>query len=402
MWLLHPRADLFGRRYARRSEGGLAQPRHPGCSVRPNRPVRRRDPRAHERQHLSVRRASQHRRGHSGHCRGKSPMRPFMYERVTDPRAAGAAVSRAGAKFISGGTNLLDLMKLEIEQPTHLVDISRLPLKEIEELPDGGLRIGAQAATSDVASDRRVRTRYPVLSQALVAGASGQLRNKASIGGHLVPRTRFSLFYEPAAGSQQRDPRAGCSAVGGFNRIHAILGASDACIATHPSDMCVALAALDATVQVSGPQGERTMPFLEFHRLPGDTPHIETELNPGDITPRGELPPLDAAGSRYRKIRDRSSYAFALVSVAAAVSIRDGIVADVRLALGGVAHKPWRALEAERLLRHAPASLEHLRFAVDAELAAAKSFVHNHFKIELAKRAVVSVLGGLMGLESAR
>src|ERR1700737_4688728 len=292
MWLLHPRADLFGRRYARRSEGGLAQPRHPGCSVRPNRPVRRRDPRAHERQHLSVRRVSQHRRGHSGHCRGSIPMKPFMYERVTDPRAAGAAVSRAGAKFISGGTNLLDLMKLEIEQPTHLVDISRLPLKEIEELPDGGLRIGAQAATSDVAADRRVRTRYPVLSQALIAGASGQLRNKASIGGNLLQRTRCHYFYDTAADCNKRDPGSGCAAIGGFNRRHAILGASDACIATHPSDMAVAVTGLEAQIELLGAtQPPRRIAIGDFHRLPGDTPHIETVLGQGEMITGVILPP---------------------------------------------------------------------------------------------------------------
>src|SRR3979411_25464 len=243
MWLLHARADLFGRRHARRSEGGLAQPRHPGCSVRANRPVRRRDPRAHERQHLSVRRVSQHRRGHSGRCRGSIPMKPFMYERVTDPRAAGAAVSRAGAKFISGGTNLLDLMKLEIERPTHLVDISRLPFRNIEELSDGGLRIGAQAANSAPAADMRVRSRYPVLAEAFLAGASGQLRNKASVGGNLLQRTRCPYFYDTVSDCNKRAPGSGCSAIGGFNRGHAILGASESCIATHPSDMAVAMAA---------------------------------------------------------------------------------------------------------------------------------------------------------------
>src|SRR6267142_152536 len=253
MWRLHPRADLFGRRHARRSEGGLAQPRHPGCSVRANRPVRRLDPRAHERQHLSVRRVSQHRRGHSGRCRGSIPMKPFMYERVTDPRAAGAVVSRPGAKFISGGTNLLDLMKLEIEQPSHLVDISRLPLRRIEDLPDGGLRIGALASNSEVAGDRLVRERYGVLAEALLSGASGQLRNKASIGGNLLQRTRCSYFYDTASACNKRTPGTGCAALQGVNRIHAILGASDACIASHPSDMAVALSALEAQVELLEP-----------------------------------------------------------------------------------------------------------------------------------------------------
>ena len=330
-------------------------------------------------------------------------MKPFEYVRAASIASALDEVAhRPNSKFLGGGTNLVDLMRENIEQPDALVDITRLPFSEIREREDGGLSLGAGARNTAVASHPVVRARYPMLSEAILCGASGQIRNMATVGGNLMQRTRCFYFYDEAARCNKRQPGAGCDAIEGFNRIHAILGASDACIATHPSDMCVALAALDATVQVGGPQGERTMPFLEFHRLPGDTPHIETELKPGELITSVELPPLDAAGSRYRKIRDRSSYAFALVSVAAAVSIRDGIVADVRLALGGVAHKPWRALEAERLLRHAPASLEHLRFAVDAELAAAKSFVHNHFKIELAKRAVVSVLGGLMGLESAR
>src|SRR2546426_2357024 len=218
-------------------------------------------------------------------------MRAFTYERATDPGAAVAAVSKAGAKFISGGTNLLDLMRLEIEQPSHLVDISRLPLKDIEELPDGALRIGAQAANSDVAADRRVRTNYPVLSQALLAGASGQLRNKASIGGNLLQRTRCPYFYDTPSACNKRDPGSGCSAIGGINRIHAILGASDACIATHPSDMAVALATLDATIDLLGAGGAiRTVAIGDFHRLPGDTPHIETVLEPGEMITAVILP----------------------------------------------------------------------------------------------------------------
>src|SRR6478672_6176114 len=250
MRLLHPRPDLFGRRHAGRSEGRVAQPRDRRCGVRTDRVDRRGDPRADERQHLPLRRLPEHRRGHS-RCGGRSSqMRAFTYERATDAGAAVAAVSRAGAKFISGGTNLLDLMRLEIERPTHLVDISHLPLKAIEDLPDGGLRIGAQAANSDVAADMRVRTNYPVLSQALVSGASGQLRNKASVGGNLLQRTRCPYFYDTAAGCNKRDPGSGCSAIGGFNRIHAILGGSDACIATHPSDMAVAMTALQARIEL--------------------------------------------------------------------------------------------------------------------------------------------------------
>jgi xanthine dehydrogenase YagS FAD-binding subunit len=252
-------------------------------------------------------------------------MRPFTYERAADPQAAIAAVSRAGAKFISGGTNLLDLMKLEIERPTHLVDISRLPLKDIEELPDSGLRIGAQAANSDVAADARVRTHYPVLSQALLAGASGQLRNKASIGGNLLQRTRCPYFYDTAAGCNKRDPGSGCSAVGGVNRGHAILGASDACIATHPSDMAVAMTVLEAQIELLGAdRATRRVAIGDFHRLPGETPHIETVLRPGEMI-TGVVLPIQPPGRQvYRKVRDRASYEFALVSVAAIVAAERG------------------------------------------------------------------------------
>jgi xanthine dehydrogenase YagS FAD-binding subunit len=331
-------------------------------------------------------------------------MKPFEYARPTSTAAAVDEVKhRPNSKFLGGGTNLIDLMRENIEQPDALIDITRLPFSEIREREDGGLSLGAGTRNTAVASHPLVRSRYPMLSEAILCGASGQIRNMATVGGNLMQRTRCFYFYDEAARCNKRQPGTGCDAIEGFNRIHAILGASDACIATHPSDMCVALAALDATVHLRGPQGERTMPFIDFHRLPGETPHIETELKSGELITSVELAPLAAASSsRYRKVRDRSSYAFALVSVAAAVSIRDGIVADVRLALGGVAHKPWRAFEAERLLRHGPSTLEHLRFAVDAELAAARSFAHNHFKIELARRTVISVLSGLMRLGSAR
>src|SRR4029453_10784230 len=252
MRLLHPRSDLLGCRHARRSESRLAQPCHRRRGVLADRIDRRGDPRADERQYLSLRRLPEHHRGHSG-CRGRrAPMRAFTYERATDAPTAVAAVSRAGAKFISGGTNLLDLMKLEIEQPTHLVDISRLPLTDIEDVPGGGLRIGAQAANSDAAADARVRSHYPVLSQALVAGASGQLRNKASVGGNLLQRTRCPYFYDTAAACNKRNPGAGCAAIGGVNRAHAILGASEDCIATHPSDMAVAMTALEAQIELLG------------------------------------------------------------------------------------------------------------------------------------------------------
>ena len=320
-------------------------------------------------------------------------MRPFTYERATDPAAAVAAVSRAGAKFISGGTNLLDLMRLEIEQPSHLVDISRLPLAGIEELADGGLRIGAQALNSDVAADARVRARYPVLSQALVAGASGQLRNKASIGGNLLQRTRCPYFYDTAAGCNKRVPGSGCSAIGGFNRIHAILGASDACIATHPSDMAVPLTALEAQIELLGADGAtRRVAIGEFYRLPGDTPHLETVLGPDELITGVVLPPPPPGRQVYRKVRDRASYEFALVSVAVIVAAERDRITLARVAFGAVAHKPWRAGEAEAALVGRPATMATYRAAADAALAHAVGRGHNDFKIELARRTLCRTL----------
>ncbi len=319
-------------------------------------------------------------------------MRPFTYERASDPRAAVAAASRAGAKFISGGTNLLDLMKFEIEHPTHLVDISRLPLTDIEELPGGGLRIGAQAANADVAADRHVRTRYPVLSQALVAGASGQLRNKASIGGNLLQRTRCPYFYDTAAGCNKRDPGSGCSAIGGFNRAHAILGASDACIATHPSDMAVAMTALDAQIELLGVDQARRVAIADFYRLPGETPHIETVLGPGEMITGVTLPPPPPGRQVYRKVRDRASYAFALVSVAAIVATDGGKITGARVAFGGVAPKPWRSVEAEAALAGRPATMATFRAAAEAAMVHAVGRGHNDFKIELAKRTLCRTL----------
>ncbi len=320
-------------------------------------------------------------------------MRAFTYERATDPRAAVAAVSRAGAKFISGGTNLLDLMKLEIEQPTHLVDISRLPLREIEELPDGGLRIGAQAANSDTAADTRVRTRYPVLSQALVAGASGQLRNKASVGGNLLQRTRCPYFYDTAAGCNKRNPGSGCSAIGGINRGHAILGASDACIAVHPSDMAVAMAVLDAQIELLGADGAaRRVAIDDFYRLPDETPHIETVLKPGEMITGVVLPPPPPGRELYRKVRDRASYEFALVSVAVIVAAEKGTIASARVGFGGVAHKPWRSAEAEAALTGRPATMATYRAAAEAAMKGAVGRGHNDFKIELAKRTLCRTL----------
>jgi xanthine dehydrogenase YagS FAD-binding subunit len=316
-------------------------------------------------------------------------MRSFTYERVTDAQAAVAAVSRPGAKFISGGTNLLDLMKLDIERPGHLVDISRLPLRDIEELPDGGLRIGAQAANSEVAADPRVRTRYPVLSQALVSGASGQLRNKASTGGNLLQRTRCPYFYDTAAGCNKRNPGSGCSAIGGFNRIHAILGASDACIATHPSDMAVAMTALEARIELlDADESVRRVAITDFYRLPGDAPHIETVLRPGEMITSVVLPPPPPGRQLYRKVRDRASYEFALVSVAVVVAADHGTIDEARVAFGGVALKPWRSVEAEAALTGRPATMATYRAAAEAAMREAVGHGHNDFKIELAKRTL--------------
>ena len=320
-------------------------------------------------------------------------MKAFTYERAADPRSAVAAVSRAGAKFISGGTNLIDLMRLEIERPTHLVDISRLPFKEIEELPDGGLRIGAQAPNSDTAADSRVRTRYPVLSEALLAGASGQLRNKASVGGNLLQRTRCPYFYDTAAGCNKRNPGSGCSAIGGINRGHAILGASDACIAVHPSDMAVAMSVLDAQIELLGANGStRRVAIGDFHRLPGDTPHIETVLQPGEMITGVVLPPPPPGRQLYRKVRDRASYEFALVSVAVIVATAQGTITVARVAFGGVAHKPWRSVEAEAALDGRPATMATFQAAAEAAMANAVGQGHNDFKIELAKRTLCRTL----------
>jgi xanthine dehydrogenase YagS FAD-binding subunit len=320
-------------------------------------------------------------------------MKEFTYERATDPAVAVQAVATSGAKYISGGTNLLDLMKLEIEQPSHLVDISRLPMKQIEETAGGGLRIGAQVDNATLAADGRVRARYPVLSQALLAGASAQLRNKASTGGNLLQRTRCLYFYDTSSTCNKRTPGAGCAAIGGFNRAHAILGASESCIATHPSDMAVALVALDAQIELLGADGsKRTVAVHDFHRLPGDTPHIETVLQSGELITAVTLPPPPPGRQLYRKVRDRASYEFALVSVAAIVKVADTLIASARIALGGVAPKPWRSEEAEEVLAGNPVSLDTFRAAADAALISAVGRGHNDFKIELARRTLVATL----------
>jgi xanthine dehydrogenase YagS FAD-binding subunit len=325
-------------------------------------------------------------------------MKAFAYSRAEDIETAIRLISGNGpAKFLGGGTNLVDLMREEVEQPAHVVDVTRLPLAQIEERPDGSVRIGALARNGHLAAHRLIRARYPLLSQAIVTGASGQIRNMATTGGNLMQRTRCQYFYDREARCNKRQPGAGCDALEGFNRMHAILGASSACIATHPSDMAVALAALDATILVRGPAGERVIPMTEFHRLPGDTPHIDTNLRPDELITAIDVPPLPfARRSRYRKVRDRASYAFALVSVAAALDVDAGRVRGVRLALGGVAHKPWRAVVAERALVGAPPTVETFRAAAAQELQAARGLAHNAFKIGLAQRTIVSVLTSLL------
>jgi xanthine dehydrogenase YagS FAD-binding subunit len=328
-------------------------------------------------------------------------MTPFSYARAGDRAQALDLAITPGAKFLGGGTNLVDLMRETIERPTTLVDVTGLSAA-IEEREDGSLLIGAGVKNSTLAAHRGVRARYPVLARAILAGASAQIRNMASVGGNLLQRTRCTYFYDTeGARCNKREPGQGCDAIGGFNRLHAILGASSACVATHPSDMCVALAALDAMVHISGAGGVRTVPLTDFHRLPGDRPDIETVLDPGDLITAVELPasPL-AAHSTYRKVRDRASYAFALVSVAAALEVRDGQVLEVRLALGGVAHRPWRATKAEALLTGGPATAEAFRSAARAELSDARPLGDNGFKIELAARTITAVLSELAGVDA--
>lgn len=320
-------------------------------------------------------------------------MRPFTYERATDIRAAAQAVAiNPSARFIAGGTNLLDLMKLEVEQPAHLVDITRLPLDRIED-QDKGLRIGSQVTNSDLAADRRVRERYPLLAMALLAGASGQLRNKATTGGNLLQRTRCYYFYDASKPCNKRQPGSGCSALQGFNRMHAILGASEHCIATHPSDMAVAMLALDAQVETVSPDGSvRTLPVADLHRLPETTPHIETNLGAGELITAVLLPEAPRGRQIYRKVRDRASYAFALVSVAAIVDAAGGTIRAARLALGGVAHKPWRQREAERSLTGVQPERAAFDRAAEIALNGARGHGHNEFKIALAKRTIARTL----------
>jgi xanthine dehydrogenase YagS FAD-binding subunit len=328
-------------------------------------------------------------------------MRSFDFRRAADRTEALSIAGAQQTRYLGGGTNLVDLMRQNIEAPAALVDVSRLPATS-ETMADGGLVIGAAVRNSVVAAHPVVREQYPMLSRALLAGASGQIRNMATVGGNILQRTRCSYFYD-AAGSNcnKRDPGAGCDAIGGFNRYHAIFGASEHCIATHPSDMCVALAALDAMVHLLGPDGDRRVPLIDFHQLPGDTPYIETVLRPRELITAIELTPSAAAkNSAYRKVRDRSSYAFALVSVAAGLEVVDGKIKDVRIALGGVAAKPWRCVRTEDALRGQAPTRERFLAAANDELAAAKPFNGNAFKTEIAKRTVVAVLGELAGAEA--
>lgn len=325
-------------------------------------------------------------------------MNSFTYARANGTDEAVTLASVAGSKYLGGGTNLVDLMRETIERPTSLIDVTHLSTG-IEEREDGSLLIGAGARNTAVAEHAAVRTRYPVLARAILAGASGQIRNMATVGGNMLQRTRCTYFYDDDGSlCNKRTPGEGCDAIDGFNRIHAILGASPACVATHPSDMCVALAALGAQVHLQGSNGTRTVAFDDFHLLPGGHPEIETVLLPGELITSVELPNLPfAAQSTYRKVRDRASYAFALISIAAALDVQDGKVKDVRIALGGVAHKPWRAHKAEAALLGVPASAEAFGNAAAAELADAVPLHDNAFKIELARRTIVAVLSELQG-----
>jgi len=321
-------------------------------------------------------------------------MRRFDYVRADSvEHAVEALAAVAGSRALAGGTNLVDLMKYDVATPTRIVDINKLPLRAIEETPQGGLKIGALVTNSALAWDVRVEARYPLLSSAILAGASPQLRNAATTGGNLLQRTRCYYFYDPTMACNKREPGSGCPAIGGVNRMHAILGASDSCIATHPSDMCVALAALEAVVHVVGPEGERTIPFADFHRLPGDEPQFDNTMRHGELITAIELPPADFGRNHsYLKLRDRLSYAFALVSVAAALKFDAGSISEARIALGGVAHKPWRDVEAEAMLVGGPASASAFGAFADRLLAPAKGQGHNDFKIDLARRAIVRAL----------
>ena len=318
----------------------------------------------------------------------------FQYARANDVADAVRLIADdPNAKFVAGGTNLIDLMQMDVERPTKVIDITRLPLKQVENTPGGGLRIGALVPNTDLAYHPLVEQRYPVLASAIMAGASQQLRNMASTGGNLLQRTRCHYFYDIATPCNKREPGSGCSAIDGYNRMHAILGSSEACIATHPSDMCVALAMLDSKVHVSSASGDRVIAFAEFHRLPGETPQRDTNLNAGEIITAVELPPKGfATNYTYLKIRDRLSYAFGLVSIAVGLELDGDTIKEARFALGGVAHKPWRDPQAESALRGQPANAATFAHAADVLLHDAKGYAHNAFKIDLARRCIARAL----------
>lgn len=317
-------------------------------------------------------------------------MNNFTYERAVDVAGAVEDISTKNkAKFIAGGTNILDLMKVNVERPEHLTDLTRLPLTEIETTEDGGLRLGALATNAVTAWNEQVQQHYPLLSKAILAGASAQLRNMATNGGNLFQRTRCYYFYDTATPCNKREPGSGCSAINGYNRIHAILGTSEHCIATNPSDMCVALAVLDAKVNVTGTKGDRVVDFADFHRLPGDQPELDNNLQPGDLVTSIDLPAKTFSKVQYLKLRDRQSYAFAIVSVAAAIELEGDTIKEIRMALGGVAHQPWRDKAAEAMMIGKKPSKENFRLLAETVLATAKGYGYNSFKIELAKRAIV-------------
>ena len=327
-------------------------------------------------------------------------MNPFKFTRVNDNRSAvseGSAVN--GSKFIAGGTNLIDLMKLNIENPKQVIDINNLNLNEIKILPSGNVMIGALVKNSDLAYHPEISKRYPVLSEAILAGASAQLRNAASTGGNLMQRVRCYYFYDTQFPCNKREPGSGCSAIPGYNRDHAVLGTSEYCIATHPSDMCVAMAALGAIIHVQGLKGSRTVPFADFHLLPGKTPHLEHNLKKGELITAVELPALSyASKSHYLKARDRASYQFALSSAAVALDVQNGTVKSARIALGGVGTKPWRSVNAENALIGKPANVESYKAAAEVALAGAKPYKNNGFKIDLCKRTLVQALTKVGGM----
>lgn len=321
-------------------------------------------------------------------------MKNFAYIRATSTEdAVKRSQTTQNAQFIAGGTNIVDRLKVFLDRPDQLIDVSRLNLKQIEATKEGGIRIGALATNTAVADHPQIRRDYPLLSRAILSGASQQIRNMASVGGNLLQRTRCPYYYDTVFACNKRQPGSGCPAISGINRMHAILGASDSCIAVHPSDMCVALAALDAVVEVESTKGRQLIPFNKFHRLPGDAPERDTNLEPGELITAVILPPVPFAKTGvYLKLRDRASYSFALISVAAAIDLSGESIRDARLALGGVAHKPWRSMEAEAFLKGKPATVETFQQAAEIALQGAKPLAHNGFKVNMAKRAIKRAL----------